>query len=135
MKNIEVTVSPEAEEFYLALDKGWTKVFGHSIVVGDLKFSAVPIKDLIRVSEVESGAKLIDIPVPEAIQSFEETMFFLEIIVSSQIVLMLEKYGIEKAKEQIALMKQSAFNKHGQKPNGQKVNMNWIKEDLSDIVH
>lgn len=135
MKNIEVAVSPDAEEFYLAFEKGWTKLIGHSIVVGDFRFSAVPVQNFIRVSEVDSGAKLFDLPVPDGVESHGETMFFLELFVASRIVMLIEKAGIEKTKEQINLMKQVAFNKHGKKPIGQKVNTEWIKEGISDQLH
>lgn len=135
MKDIEVTVSPDAEEIYLAFDKGWTKLFGHSITVGDFKFSAVPVKNYIRVSEFESGAKLMDIPVPNGIESYEETMFFLEVFVSPQIVMVVEKSGTENVKKQINCMKEVAIKKHGQKPTGLKVDSEWFQTDTGGTVN
>lgn len=135
IKNIEVEVSPDAEEFYLAFSKGWTKFSGHSIETNGLKFSAVPIKDKIRVSEVESGAKFFDIPVPEEVDSFEETMFFLEIMVAPQIVMLIETIGLNKVKQEIGRMRQTAISKYGEKPTGQKINTEWIRDDLSDVLH
>ncbi len=135
MENIEVAVSPDAEEVYLAFSKGWTKLFGHSITVGDLKFSAVPVSDYILVSEFQSGTKLMDIPVPTGIESYEETMFFLEVFVSSQIVMVIEKSGIDKVKDQIKRMKEAAFKKHGQKPTGEKVDSEWFYADTGDAVN
>lgn len=76
MKQVEVYVSPDAEEFYLSFKMGWKKLVGHLIEVDDFQFSAVPISDFIRVSEFKSGTKLFDIPVPESIESYEETMLF-----------------------------------------------------------
>ncbi|USK85705.1 hypothetical protein [Peribacillus asahii] len=135
MKQVEVMVSPDAEEFYLACSTGWVKVIGHLIEVDGLQFSAVPIKDFIRVSEVESGAKLFDIFAPETIESYEETLMFLEINVAANIVMLIEKAGIKKVQNQINLMKEAAFSKHGQKPTGQKVDTEWMKADISDVLN
>lgn len=101
MKHVEVMVSPDAEEFYLSCSKGWASVKGHLIKVDELEFSAVPVNDYILVSEVESGAKLINIPVPDTVESYEETMFFLEINVASRIVMIIEKIGIDEMQKQV----------------------------------
>lgn len=116
MKEIEIEVSGQAEEFYLSTTKGWVKAAGHSITVGDFKFSAVPISGFILVSEVESGAKLFRVPVSEAIESYEETMLFLELNVAVQIVAAIEKIGQEKMKNEINRLKTYSLNKFGQKP-------------------
>jgi hypothetical protein len=68
LKQVEVRVSPDTEEFYLACSTGGSKVLGHLIEVDGLQFSAVPVNDFIRISEVESGAKLFDISVPETMR-------------------------------------------------------------------
>ncbi|KIL71924.1 hypothetical protein [Bacillus badius] len=116
MKEIEIEVSGQAEEFYLSTTKGWVKVAGHSIAVGGFKFSAVPISGFILVSEVESGAKLFRVPVSEAIESYEETMLFLELNVAVQIVAVIERIGQEKMRNEINRLKAYSLNKFGQKP-------------------
>jgi hypothetical protein len=135
LKEVEVSVSPDAEEFYLACSTGWAKVVGHLIEVDRLKFSAIPIKNYIRVSEVESGAKLFDIPVLEQIESYEETMIFLEIIVAVKIVDLIERVGIGKIQNEIAHFKEIAIKNYGQKPIGLKVNAEWLKADISDVLN
>lgn len=117
MKEIEITVSPQAEEFCLAfLEKGWIKMVGHSITVGDLSFSAVPINDLIIVSEIETGAKVFTMPVPDAIESYEETVLFLETVIAGRIVMLIEKAGSEKVNTEIQRLKEIMVSKHGDKP-------------------
>jgi hypothetical protein len=135
MREFKVTVSPEAEEFYLAFGKGWAKQMGHLIEVEQLKFSAVPVNDIILVSEVESGAIFFHIPVPEAIQSYDETMLFLELNVAVKIVMIIERVGIDKVESDINLFKESVYKKLGKKPTAQKVNIEWFKSDISDVLH
>lgn len=135
MKEFKVAVSPEAEEFYLAFSKGWTKLTGHLIEVDQFKFSAVPVNDIILVSEVGSGAKVFHIPVPESVQSYEETMAFLEINVVVKIIMLIEKFGIRKMEYEINLMKKKSYLNYGRKPIGQKVNVDWLKSDISDVLN
>ncbi|WP_028390816.1 hypothetical protein [Bacillus cihuensis] len=73
----------EAEEFCLATKNGWAKLAGHSINVGQYQFSVVPLKNIFRVSEINSGAKILDVPVPKAVESNEDTTTFIEIIVGA----------------------------------------------------
>lgn len=120
MKSFQIEVSEQAEEFYLSTMKGWVKVAGHCISINDLKFSAVPFSgrssDSIRVSEIESGAKLFDVSVSNKVQSYEETMAFLEINVAISIVKVIEKIGIEKMRKQVKRMAEISLKKHGEKP-------------------
>lgn len=131
----EVSVSPDAEEFYLACSTGWTKVLGHLIEVNGLQFSAVPVSNFIRVSEVESGTKLMDITVPETVESYEETMLFLELNVAVNIVMMIEKLGIGEFEKAITLAKEDAFKRCGYKPLSQKVNTEWLRADISELLN
>ncbi|WP_234028461.1 hypothetical protein [Lentibacillus sp. Marseille-P4043] len=77
---MKIAVNEQPQQFYLALKK-WTPAVGHEIKVGQYRFSAIPVKNIIRVSEVTTGAKLYDIPVNFAIETLTATkgfnLFFL----------------------------------------------------------
>lgn len=134
MKKIFVTVSPEAEEFYLPCN-GWVKMTGHRITVDDLSFSAIPMSNIFRISEFESGARVFDVDVPEFIESYEETMSFLELCVAVKIVQLIEDVGKEKIKMESRRVKEIMTNKLGPSPKGQKVNTEWLKADISETLN
>lgn len=131
----EASVSPDAEEFNLAFNDKWVKVVGHLIIVNEFQFSAVPSKNIFRVSEVKSGAKLIDVTVPEHVESYEETILFLELRVIPQIVTIINKIGTKSFKKQIEQMKKVAIAKLGQMPPTKKINTEWLKEVISEILN
>lgn len=61
---MEIKVNAQPQQFYLAMParKKWTPVAGHEIKVGKYRFFASPIGDVINVSEVTTGAKVMNIP-------------------------------------------------------------------------
>ncbi|MBO0962365.1 hypothetical protein J1P26_21920 [Neobacillus sp. MM2021_6] len=130
-----VSVSPDAYEFNLALKDKWAKVAGHLLKINEFKFSAVPIKNTIRISEVRSGAKLIDVRVPDNIQSYEDTMMFLELNVVPRLVMIIKKIGSEKFNNQVNEFREIAIKNLGKKPATKKLDTNWLKEDKSGVLH
>ena len=135
MKAFQVNVSQDAEEFYLAFNTGWKKLAGHLIEVEDLKFSVIPVGDFMRLSEFESGAKIVNIPVSEHIQTYEETMLFMGTVVAATVVQLIHEHGIDKIKEQTDLIKKEYCQKHGERPSGKKINTDWLKADISAQLH
>ncbi|MBN6206252.1 hypothetical protein JYK21_07295 [Ralstonia pickettii] len=61
---MEIKVNEQAQQFYLAMPKRkeWVPIVGHEIKVGKYRFSASPVNDVINVSEVTTGAKVMNIP-------------------------------------------------------------------------
>lgn len=58
---MKITVNEQPQQFYLAF-KEWTPAVGHGIKVGNYQFCAIPTKDVIIVSEVTTGANVMNIP-------------------------------------------------------------------------
>ncbi|MFJ7662977.1 hypothetical protein ACIQXW_11290 [Lysinibacillus sp. NPDC097162] len=134
MKKIFVSVSPEAEEFYLLCNE-WVKLTGHKITIDDLSFSAIPFPNLFRIFEFESGARIFDVHVPDVIESYEETMLFLEIDVAVKLVKLIEHVGVEKIKAESNRMKEIMTKKLGPKPKCEKINTEWLKADISETLN
>lgn len=138
MKRCEILIGADAEEFCLAFTVGWVKFTGHSIAVGEFKFSAVPLKNIFIISEIESGAKCFDIPVPNVIESYEETIFFLESIVGHQLIQAIEKINRDdpnRLANEIERLHKVAIKKYGEKPTTEKVYTEWLKEDISETLN
>lgn len=60
-KLMKVTVVEKPRYFYLALSE-WRKGYGHEIKVGEYSFCAIPVKNVINISETTTGSHVIDIP-------------------------------------------------------------------------
>lgn len=129
MEHYNIQVGSEAEEFCLATSNGWVKVAGHSIIVDQYQFSAAPIKNFIRVSEIESGAKVFDVPVPDSVESYEETITFLEMIVSLKLIQLIRTVNDQdpgRLDREIEQMRKKAFETCGEKPPIEKVNIDSL---------
>ena len=70
---MEIKVNEQPQQFYLALPDKWVPAAGHEIKVGDYRFCAIPIGNHINVSEITTGAKLMNIPVNFIIDLMTET--------------------------------------------------------------
>ncbi|GAA0415265.1 hypothetical protein PD280_06240 [Virgibacillus salarius] len=58
---MKITVNEQPQQFYLAF-KEWTPAVGHEIQVGKYRFCAIVIGNKINVSEVTTGARVLNIP-------------------------------------------------------------------------
>ncbi|SET01020.1 hypothetical protein SAMN05421676_102335 [Salinibacillus kushneri] len=63
------------------------------VKVNDFQFSAVPVTDKIIVSEISSGARFFETPIPKEVKGFESTMTFLEISIGARILMIIKKLG------------------------------------------
>lgn len=134
----EVQVSEDAEEFCLAFPDEWVKVGGHSITIGKHQFSAVPFENHFRISEVTSGAKVVDIPVPEEIQSFEETMLYLETVVVIELINLIIKVNQNNPNrfdQEVELYRKRSIESLGEKPQTEKINMEFMTADISEVLN
>lgn len=55
---MEIKVNEQPQRFYLAMNK-WEPAIGHGIQIGDMQLCAIPMGEIINISEVTSGAKLM----------------------------------------------------------------------------
>lgn len=132
---LDITVNEKAQKFYLALEK-WAPVMGHEIKIGKYRFCAIPISNRINISEVTTGARLFNIPVDLIIhhrtETKEDTIKFLY-EVGESIKKIIDKQtdfdGI------IYEMKQTTFERLGKMPPPEDVDIDWITEEVSDVLN
>lgn len=138
MKKYEVQVGAEAEEFCLAFSDKWGKVGGHAITIDMYQFSAVPVKNIFRISEVTSGAKFFDMPVPEVIQSYEATLLYLETVVAAKLIQIINKVNEKNPNQlnnEIERLRKKSIELLGEKPQTEKLDTEWLKADISDVLN
>ncbi|MDA2637863.1 hypothetical protein PDQ79_25570 [Bacillus cereus] len=132
---MEIKVNEQTQRFYLAFEK-WEPVVGHEIKVGKYRFCAIPLSECINISEVTSGANVVNIPM-----SFETTMITAS---KEGAMKFFEKVGerlkrkIESKKdfdEQLEKMKKTAFKRLGKMPPIENVDTDWIFDEVSDVLH
>ncbi|SET95086.1 hypothetical protein SAMN05421676_11231 [Salinibacillus kushneri] len=130
-----IEVSPQAEEFQLCFPNDWKKATGHRVKVNDFQFSAVPVTDKIIVSEISSGARFFETPIPKEVKDFESTMTFLEISIGARILMIIKKLGEEVMQKEVRRLTEFAVKECGEQPPITKVDTEWLKEDISDTLH
>lgn len=132
---MKITVNKQTHRFFLALEK-WEPVVGHEIKVGDYRFCAIPLKEVINISEVTSGCKVLNIPISFEIMmvtaSKEQSLKYLE-----KVGKQLEKF-IEKTSDfdkHLEKMKNIAFDRLGEMPPIENVDTEWVFEDGSELLN
>ncbi|MFB1100877.1 hypothetical protein [Terribacillus sp. JSM ZJ617] len=132
---MKISVNEKTQRFYLAANE-WVPMVGHEIKVGKYKFFAIPGSTAIRISEVESGCKLFDIPMSMSVMAQTSTKedalnYLLEVGASlERIIKKRPKFDVELKK-----VKQIAFDKLGERPPIEDVDTNWIFEEESARKH
>ncbi|PEB52468.1 hypothetical protein COO03_11845 [Bacillus sp. AFS098217] len=132
---MKIKVNEQSQRFYLAFEK-WESAVGHEIKVGQYRFCAIPLSESINISEVTSGVNAINIPMSLEIRMVtatkEETMKFFEKVGEHL------KRIIESTKDfddRLKEMKKTAFERLGEMPPIENVDIDWIFEEESEIVH
>jgi hypothetical protein len=132
---LKISVNEQTQRFYLAMDK-WKPVTGHEITVGKYKFCAIPTNEVINVSEVTSGCKVLNIPMNIEIilstSTKEDSMRFFNKIGESL------KRIIESHKNfdgELENMKKVAFEKLGEMPAIENVDTDWVFAEESEILN
>lgn len=132
---MQIKVNEQTQRFYLAFDQ-WEPAVGHEMKVGKYRFCAIPLNDGINISEVTSGANVINIPLSLELRivtaTKEGTMQFLEKF-GERIKQKIE--SIKDFDEQLEKMKKTAFERLGEMPRIENVDTDWIFDEVSDIVH
>ncbi len=119
---MEITVNEQPQRFYLALDK-WEGAVGHEIKVGGYRFCAIPLSNSLNVSEVTSGAKLLDIPLTLGfITATKEDSLKLFEKVGKLIKQVIE--GSTDFDKRLKNMKKIAFEQLGEMPPIEDVDIN-----------
>ena len=120
---MNITVNEQPQCFYLAFDK-WQEAFGHEIRMGKYSFCAIPMENVINVTEVTSGARLYEIPVDFdtrlLTQTKEEAIQYFYTIGETVKRIIESKNNLD---EELAMLKQIAFDGLGKMPEIVDVNI------------
>jgi len=132
---MKIEVNGQTQKFYLALNE-WLPVTGHGITVGEYKFCAIPMNDIVNVSEATSGCKVFNIAMTPQIMAAtstkEDTIHFLNKVGASL------KGVIEKQSnfdEHVKKMRKVAFESLGEMPPVENVDTDWVFEDESEVLN
>jgi len=132
---VKVSVNEQTQRFYLAANE-WVPMVGHEIKVGKYKFFAIPGSTAIRISEVESGCKVFDIPMNFAVMAQTSTKedalkYLLQVGASLERIIKKRSNFDSELKH----MKQLAFEKLGERPPIEDVDTDWMFKDESKLKH
>ncbi|MEK4790432.1 hypothetical protein [Bacillus sp. FSL K6-2971] len=75
---MKITVDPKLKRFSLNFKRHWKQAVGHEIFVGEYSFCVTPIDDVLKVSEVTTGALVMDLLIPKMDITKNESMKILE---------------------------------------------------------
>lgn len=132
---MEVKVNEQTQRFHLAFEE-WTPAVGHEIKVGKYSFCAIPLSKSINISEVTSGANIINIPLSLELKivtaTKEGTMQFFKKFGES---LKQKIEGMKDFDEQLAQMKKKSLDLLGERPPIEDVDTDWIFDEESEVVH
>lgn len=114
---MNITVNEKLQYFYLALSDRYTRKAGHEINVGKYRFCALPLNDSINISEVTTGAKVVDVSVDFTTSSLlktkEDTIKFLHQIGESISQIIEEQGNFDEVLEN---MQEKIIDRLGEKP-------------------
>ncbi|EDN8094803.1 hypothetical protein ACHWNZ_002879 [Listeria monocytogenes] len=110
--------------FQLAYNDGWVGLRGTKINVQGIDFSFCPLwkndKLRIKISEVDTGALLFEIPIPRIISYIvnirEDLIEYYEAEIVPIIELLIDGNGIEKIREETEKVKKQMIRKFGDMP-------------------
>lgn len=125
----------EPEKFPLVTKKGWVMLNGHRLKVGEFSFSAVPIGDKIRVSELITGAKIKDFAIDYGEDTFENMMIHLGSVISMNLIMIIDKIGKEKFRKNIDEFKSKNKELFKKKPQIQKHDVELSSIENYTILH
>lgn len=74
----KIIVDPNLKSFSLNFKNHWKQAVGHEVFVGGYSFCVTPIDDTLKVSEVTTGALVMDLPIPKMDITKKESMNILE---------------------------------------------------------
>ncbi|MGE6963442.1 hypothetical protein ACQKIW_26630 [Bacillus thuringiensis] len=132
---MEIKVNEQTQRFYLAFEK-WEPVVGHEIKVGQYRFCAIPLSKSINISEITSGANILNIPLSIELMMVTAT--------KEGTIQFLKKFGerlkrkIESMKdfdEQLEKMKKRSLDLLGVMPPIENVDTDWIFDEGSEVLH
>lgn len=118
--------------FPLAAESGWFQMAGIQATIQDIDFSfcvehETADKLSVRVSELQSGAKLFDVPISKLDlfnANTKEKAFVLFEEVAVKVEEIILSYGIEKIKNAIKQKHEEVISKIGERPDVE----NWDME-------
>ncbi|NOL32721.1 hypothetical protein [Bacillus altitudinis] len=74
----KIIVDPNLKSFSLNFKNHWKQAVGHEVFVGGYSFCVTTIDDTLKVSEVTTGALVMDLPIPKMDITKKESMNILE---------------------------------------------------------
>lgn len=81
MLNLEcekIIVDANLKRFSLNYKNHWKQAVGHEVFVGGYSFCVTPVDDTLKVSEITTGALVMDLPMPKMDITKNESMKILE---------------------------------------------------------
>ncbi|WP_438312265.1 hypothetical protein [Sporosarcina sp. FA9] len=120
---MEVTVNEQLQRFHLAFSDGWKSIVGHEIKVGKYRFCATPTEELIIISEITTGAKLLELPINFGVMmttaTKEGAIEFFE-GVGKQLIPIIKRHDFD---QEIERHKQISLGRLGEMPAIEKVDI------------
>lgn len=110
---MKITVDPQAMTFHLNFKSHWQQAVGHEITVGEYRFCVTPIDNVLKVSEITTGALVMDLPRPEKPLSKTESLKAFEAIGKLLLEEMKRSKHLSTAFENL---KQESFRLLGETP-------------------
>lgn len=133
---MKIKVEKQTKQFFLAKSSVWQKAVGHQINVGEYKFCAIPLSECINISEVTSGAKILELPMTpeiyEATQTKEDAIFLFSKVGKSLERIINSSKNFQK---QIDEIKEQAESKLGKRPPVENYDIDWIFAPENDHLN
>lgn len=125
-KEYNVEVSQTAQEIYLSFNQGWKLFVGHLIKINDLEFSIIALNaENVIISEFKTGAKLFErelsVKTQNNLQSLEQFMMYIEMVITPQIIMIIERTGAKEFSEAVDKETENVINRIGEKPSNETV--------------
>lgn len=131
---MKVKVNEQPQRFYLAMESNWLPAVGHRIQIGDVQVCAIPMDDIINITEVTSGARMmryklginewLEVADPEGFLNYLQR-------VGEDLVKRLSKHS--NLAQQIEKLRAIAFERLGQMPAIEDVDIEKLLEDAKHL--
>ena len=135
---MEIKVNEQAQKFHLATATRWISLIGHEIQVGKYRFCALPNGYHINVSEITTGFRAINISITQEVwdetRTKEDTVKFLYKVVK-RMEEIINKVGSSYLDKLIEDSKKLNLERIGEIPPIEDVDMDWMTDEISDVMH
>lgn len=123
MLQMDIEVTENLYDFYLSFPRGWRKLTGRMVIIDEFRFSAVPYNGVLKVSEVESGALIFELALPDEDMDDADTMRFLTVNVGARLAILLEEAGPMPFRGTVERLTAQFLEELGPKPANEPVDL------------